>query len=202
MDIPKNNDTDIDKSELNFQLYLKMVKNNEMTWEKFIQIMEETIFKSTKLKFELFKELKKSIDREVDYKINLQTNTILKFENKKLKEECDELKRRIDPNLKKIGNLENPWNINSIYDLQYFTCPSCIFKKNSKQEFIDHAYKFHPESIDFLSNLIDNSLEDVICPWNEPSIKIEAPEYSEDRDTGSPKSNPFFVVLIIHTYIR
>ena len=96
----------------------------------------------------------------------------------------------------------NPWNIKSVYELQYFVCPSCVFKDPSKQNIINHAYKFHPESIDFLSNLIDNSLEDVICPWNEPSIKIEAPEYSEDRDTGSPKSNPFFVVLFIHTYIR
>ena len=66
---------------------------------------------------------------------------------------------------------ENPWNIDSIYKLQYFICPSCIFKDHSKQEIINHACENHPDSIEFLNNIKDNSLVDIICPWNDYEIK-------------------------------
>ena len=58
--------------------------------------------------------------------------------------------------------MENPWNIQSIYDLQYFNCPTCLYKNHLKQEFINHAYYFHPESIEHLTNINDNSLIDII----------------------------------------
>ena len=95
--------------------------------------------------------------------------------------------------------MESPWNIQSIYDLQYFNCPACIYKINSKQEIVTHAYEYHPESIDFLANISDNSLSDIVCPWNAPFIKnddqgcsnisqmhldpLYDPEYSNDHDT-------------------
>ena len=41
--------------------------------------------------------------------------------------------------------VENPWNIQSIYELQYFNCPNCIYKNQSKQDFINHAFENHPE---------------------------------------------------------
>ena len=62
--------------------------------------------------------------------------------------------------------MNNPWNIQSIYQLQYFNCPSCVFKNNSKQKFIIHAYEIHPESIDYLKNIDDKSLIDISLPWN------------------------------------
>ena len=68
---------------------------------------------------------------------------------------------------------DNPWNIKSIYELQYFNCPSCFFKDISKQEIINHAYEVHPESIDYLDNIKDNSLSDIVCPWNLDVIKSE-----------------------------
>ena len=36
---------------------------------------------------------------------------------------------------------ENPWNVKSLYDLQFFNCPSpfCIYKNSSKQEFVNHG---------------------------------------------------------------
>ena len=40
----------------------------------------------------------------------------------------------------------NPWNFHSLYDLLYFNCPSCAYKNNSKQEFVNHAYDRHPKS--------------------------------------------------------
>ena len=43
--------------------------------------------------------------------------------------------------------MKNPWTISSIYELQYFNCLSCSYKNKSKQNFVDHAYECHPESI-------------------------------------------------------
>ena len=55
--------------------------------------------------------------------------------------------------------MENPWNIKSIYELQYFNCPSCLFKHQSKQEIVNHAYESHPTSINLLlTNIKDDSL--------------------------------------------
>ena len=60
---------------------------------------------------------------------------------------------------------ENPWNVHSIYDLQYFNCPSCPYKNSIKQEFINHALDFHPESDEYLRNINDGSLHDVEIPF-------------------------------------
>ena len=87
---------------------------------------------------------------------------------------------------KEMNNFINnhPWQIKSIYELQYFICPSCDFKNQNKQEFIHHASEIHPEAINYLKTTIeDNSLEDVWCPWE---IKIEfSTTYYDDR-IGNP----------------
>ena len=67
--------------------------------------------------------------------------------------------------------MENPWSIQSLYDLQYFNCPSCIFKNQSKQELVNHAYEAHPESVEYLMNINDKSTIDIIFPWNEPTTE-------------------------------
>ena len=54
--------------------------------------------------------------------------------------------------------MENPWSIQSIYEFQYFLCPSCPFKDHSKQEFINHAYEAHPWSVDYLNDIQDGSV--------------------------------------------
>ena len=71
--------------------------------------------------------------------------------------------------------MENPWNIHSIYEFQYFNCPTCIFRNQSKQEFVNHAYEFHPDSLDYLINITDESLDDITCPWDIKNIKLEEP---------------------------
>ena len=86
--------------------------------------------------------------------------------------------------------MDNPWNIKSIYDLQCFSCPSCDFKNDSKQEIITHAYQKHPESIKFLSNIRDNSLSDVTCPWNESETKLENPDCSNVLQPSSGLPDP------------
>ena len=87
---------------------------------------------------------------------------------------------------------ENPWNVDSLYDLQFFNCPSpfCIYKNNSKQEFVNHAFYFHPESEHYLRNLKDYSLSDVEIPTetkvnsNQLDIKTE----SDDTKVSNKKS--------------
>ena len=54
--------------------------------------------------------------------------------------------------------VENPWHLQSIYELQYFICPSCPFRHNSKQDFINHTYESHPQVIVELENIKDGSL--------------------------------------------
>ena len=85
--------------------------------------------------------------------------------------------------------MENPWTIQSIYDLQYFICPSCSFKDHSKQEFINHAYEFHPDCVNHL-NINDDSLNDVVCPWNELRKEIKIEPYDENiHDTSLEYDN-------------
>ena len=69
--------------------------------------------------------------------------------------------------------MENPWNIESIYELQYFNCPSCVFKDRTKQELINHAYDNHPECIDYLIKINDKSLIGVMLPWNSQVHEIK-----------------------------
>ena len=66
--------------------------------------------------------------------------------------------------------MENPWNIQSLYEMQYYNCPSCEFKNQSKQMFVYHAFEFHPNYVHLWSNITDDSLKDVICPWEELGI--------------------------------
>ena len=77
--------------------------------------------------------------------------------------------------------MENPWNIQSIYELLFFNCPSCIFKNNSKQEFISHACELHPESIEYLKKINDKSINDIILPSKHVAkqIKIEPQNIDE-----------------------
>ena len=68
---------------------------------------------------------------------------------------------------------ENPWDIRSMYDLQFYHCPDCIYINQSKQEFVNHAYESHPKSIDYLNNIEDDSLNDVNCPWDLNNIETK-----------------------------
>ena len=76
---------------------------------------------------------------------------------------------------------ENPWNIQSIYELQYFNCPSCNFKNQFKQKFLIHANESHPECIPYLSTIPDDSLNDVICPWKSTEFDLKQEEDEDQK---------------------
>ena len=69
--------------------------------------------------------------------------------------------------------LEYPWDVESLYELQYFVCPSCHYKHGSKQDFICHAFDNHPECVIFLKKISDGSINDILCPWDSTDIKNE-----------------------------
>ena len=78
---------------------------------------------------------------------------------------------------------ENPWQVSSIYQFQYFCCPGCVFRVGNKQDFVDHTINLHPEAVEYLIKIEDDSLSDIICPWdnkngikNEEEMVIEMPE--------------------------
>ena len=61
--------------------------------------------------------------------------------------------------------IENPWEVESIYEFYFFNCPTCSYKHCSKQDFVNHVFDFHPESVDYLKNISDGSLTDIATPW-------------------------------------
>ena len=73
----------------------------------------------------------------------------------------------------------NPWEIQSIYDLQFFNCPACVYKDVSKESFVCHAYENHSDSTTFLANIKDGSLDDIHCPWR---LNIEIKDEIEEED--------------------
>ena len=92
-----------------------------------------------------------------------------------------------------IPKIENPWDvIESIYEFQYFNCPSCSYKNGSKQDFVYHACENHPESVQNLRRISDICLNDILPPWDFKSefeneniitanVKIEYEEEEEDK---------------------
>ena len=81
----------------------------------------------------------------------------------------------------------NPWNIQSIFELQYFLCPVCPFKNGCKQDIVNHAFETHSESVNYLTRIEDGSLDDVQCPWeSEVEVKDEFPDEDPLFESQSP----------------
>ena len=101
METHSNKGCNIENSDVEFKLYLTMIKNDTLTWDVFFQIMKDMISlldlsKSKKLIFYLIEELK-----EFKYRDKVQLNKvsqleesieILRKENESLKTECNKLK--------------------------------------------------------------------------------------------------------------
>ena len=82
---------------------------------------------------------------------------------------------KLEPNIK----IEKPrvvWDVESLYEYQYFNCPSCSYKSDQRQDFVDHTFETHPECVDYFRNISDGSLSDIIAPWNNGKI---APTYGD-----------------------
>ena len=74
------------------------------------------------------------------------------------------------------------WEVQSIYEFQYFNCPSCAFKHGFKQDFVNHISIAHPESVEFLRNISDDeSLGDILCPWTMKTSQNEDGLYMKNE---------------------
>jgi hypothetical protein len=71
---------------------------------------------------------------------------------------------------------ENPWDVESVYDYLFFNCPTCCYKSSLKQNFVDHAFHTHPESIDYFRKISDDSLNDIVPSWS-----YESGDYKEEN---------------------
>ena len=79
---------------------------------------------------------------------------------------------------------KNPWDIGSLYDFLNFNCPSCPYKDNSKQEFVNHACRVHPEAGLYLRKIQDDSISDIHFPEYE-FIKKESKNEIENEEAFS-----------------
>ena len=66
--------------------------------------------------------------------------------------------------------IENPWDVESVFDYLFFNCPTCFYKSSLKQNFVNHSFHTHPESIDYFKKISDNSLNDIILPKSNEKI--------------------------------
>ena len=98
--------------------------------------------------------------------------------------------------------LENPWDVQSLYEFLFFNCPSCTFKHTSKEDFLVHSFNIHTESVDYLRNISDGSISDVAVPWlgndfksheiindNESKNELEDGHYDDFIKMSSEISN-------------
>ena len=67
----------------------------------------------------------------------------------------------------------NPWDVKTVYQFQFFNCPECLFKVQEKQEFINHAFESHPDSLEYLNSIKDGSLADIAVPWTNCQVLVE-----------------------------
>ena len=74
---------------------------------------------------------------------------------------------------------ENSWDVESIYEFQFYNCPTCEFKHYTKQDFVNHAFNTHTESVQDLRKISDGSLSDIFPPWNSNDISS-----SESKDAN------------------
>ena len=108
-----------------------------------------------------------------------------------IKDECEDnitfteqidkiLNQKTDQNYCNNYNV-SPWDVESLYEFQYFNCPTCPYKHHSAQDFVDHAFNSHPESKNY-----PDSFSDILPPWKYESkhsfinsMKNELNEYEE-----------------------
>ena len=90
---------------------------------------------------------------------------------------------------------ENPWDVGSVYDYLYFNCPTCCYKSNLKQYFVDHVFHTHPESIDYFRKISDDSLNDIVPSWSydesgEENLDLKN-ETQDETKLKDDMSDPF-----------
>ena len=94
----------------------------------------------------------------------------------------------------------NPWDVRSLHELQVYDCPECVFQDWSKQIFVNHAIDNHPDSIQYLKNIQDGSMDDVEIPCpNKSDSKNEDEENHVEDDIETnvvPENNSSITIKV------
>ena len=48
----------------------------------------------------------------------------------------------------------SPWSVKCLEDFLYYCCPECDIRDHSKDNFLQHAFSYHPDANEYLSILI------------------------------------------------
>ena len=91
---------------------------------------------------------------------------------------------------------KDPWNVESIYEFQYFICADhyCSHKSHSKQEFWTHIEENHIEHLLVKKSIKDGSLSDIsIAGQSQTSMVRTVPSNTNPLKRGPP-SKDFFDV--------
>ena len=91
-------------------------------------------------------------------------------------------------------NLVCPWNIESLEEFLFYFCPECEVKKQSRDDFLQHALKKHPTSCEYLKQFLSIKEEDYSISANNGlnSEKLEEEfEQFEDKYNLSEVENDF-----------
>ena len=86
-----------------------------------------------------------------------------------------------------LSENENSWNCESLYKFQNFNCPTCSYKNDDKQDFVNHAVNSHPESKKYFMKISNHeSFIDVIIPleneYEQSNIETLKTELSENEE--------------------
>ena len=101
---------------------------------------------------------------------------------------------RPDFNIKK--EFMNPWAVTSIYQFQFYCCPDCLIQVSRKQDFVDHVYDSHSESVEYLKAISDDSLSEIICPWNSEIVNfVIKSELEISKDNLETKESATFSII-------
>ena len=91
----------------------------------------------------------------------------------------------------------SPWDVRSLYELQVYDCPECVFQDWSKQTFVNHAIENHPDCVQYLNNIHDGSLDNVQIPGlSRSEIKDDEDNVENDFETNVPENESSITIKV------
>ena len=68
----------------------------------------------------------------------------------------------------------NPWAVQSLNDFNFYCCPECDLKSHNKQDFVNHAFKSHPEGAPALYQIKDQTILGLNFPIKQDSVQVKS----------------------------
>ena len=148
------------KEKENLEVEMKKLKAEKAQLDNNIRELN-----ANKENFEKENKDLKNHNRKIGIEMKKLENEKAQFidQMKKLGKQNSELMKEVD---REKVDIENPWTVQSIYEFHFYNCPTCSYRHYSKQEFVNHSFYTHLDSVIGLQDISDGSLSDIICPWD------------------------------------